>query len=187
MPEFDYISDPHNARSVSAQATRNVDKIDYLSNATHATVKVISAPYDVVGDNQDPKDGDNIWVSKSGFGGTEYLLSGLYSEGSKRGMSLNHMAQLVCKNPAERYGLLNKGDIAVGYDADLVLLDPDETFTVRAAESESTQGYTPFEGVELTGRVKSTYLRGQLIYDNGNAVGEATGQYLSRPTQRPVV
>ena len=99
------------------------------------------------------------------FLGTEYLLSGLFSEGSRRGMSVNHMAQLVCKNPAERYGLLCKGDIDVGYDADLVLLDPDETFTVRAAESESSQGYTPFEGVELTGRVKSTYLRGQLVYD----------------------
>ncbi len=136
-------------------------------------------------DNQDHRDGENIWVSKSGFGGTEYLLSGLYSEGSKRGMSVNHMAQLVSKNSAERYGLNNKGDIAVGYDADLVLLDPDETFTVRAAESESSQGYTPFEGMELTGRVKSTFLRGQLVYDEGNVVGDAKGKYLSRPSERP--
>jgi len=134
--------------------------------------------------NQDHSDGNNIWVSKSGFGGTEYLLSGLYSEGSKRGMSLGHMADLVCKNPAERYGLPNKGDIAPGYDADIVLLDPDETFVVNASESESLQGYTPFEGMELTGRVKSTFLRGQLIYDNGNIVGPASGRYQSRPVQR---
>jgi len=131
-------------------------------------------------DNQDYTDGDNIWVSKSGFGGTEYLLSALYSEGSGRGMSVNHMAQVVSKNPADRYGLANKGDIEVGYDADLVLLDPDETFIVRAADSESSQGYTPFEGMQLTGRVKSTYLRGNLVYDDGNVVGDATGQYLSR-------
>ena len=136
-------------------------------------------------DNQDPKDGKNIWVSKSGFGGTEYLLSGLYSEGSKRGLSVNRMAELVCKNPAERYGLLNKGDIDVGYDADLVLLDPNESFVVRATESESSQGYTPFEGMELNGKVKSTFLRGNLVYDNGNVVGDATGQYVSRPTARP--
>jgi len=136
-------------------------------------------------ENHDHKDGKNIWVSKSGFGGTEYLLSGLYSEGSRRGLSVNHMARLVCKNPAERYGLLNKGDIAIGYDADLVILDPDETFTVRAAESESSQGYTPFEGMELTGRVKSTFLRGDLVYDGGNVVGGAKGKYLSRPSQRP--
>ncbi len=136
-------------------------------------------------DNQDPKDGKNIWVSKSGFGGTEYLLSGLYSEGTKRGLSVNRMAELVSKNPAERYGLPNKGDIALGYDADVVLLDPNETFTVNAEESESSQGYTPFEGMELTGKVRSTFLRGQLIYEDGNVVGGAQGQYLSRPSLRP--
>jgi allantoinase len=136
-------------------------------------------------DNQDPADGKNIWVSKSGFGGTEYLLSGLFSEGTRRGLSVNHIAELVSRNPAERYGLLNKGDIAVGYDADLVLFDPDETFTVRAAESESAQGYTPFEGMELTGRVRTTYLRGEIIYADGNVIGGARGRYLSRPTASP--
>ena len=130
----------------------------------------------------DPNEPDNLWLAKSGFGGTEYLLSGVFSEGSKRGMSYNHMAELTSWNPAQRFGLRNKGDIAVGYDADLALLDPDETFTVRAADSESGQGYTPFEGQELTGKVKYTYLRGQQSYANGNIVGPARGQYLKRPT-----
>ncbi len=128
---------------------------------------------------------DNIWVSKSGFGGTEYLLSGLFSEGSKRGMSLPHMAQLLCSNPAQRYGLNNKGDIEVGFDADLAIIDPNESFVVRAAESESGQGYTPFEGMELTGKVVSTYLRGGLVYDNGSVTGPARGQYQRRPSARP--
>jgi allantoinase len=126
------------------------------------------------------KDPENIWLAKSGFGGTEYLLSGVFSEGSKRGMSYNHMAELLCWNPAQRFGLLEKGDIAVGYDADLVLLDPNQTFVVRAAESESQQGYTPFEGMELTGRVKSTFLRGNLIYDRGQVLGSPKGRYLKR-------
>ena len=129
-------------------------------------------------------DPQNIWLAKSGFGGTEYLLSGVLSEGSRRGMSYNHMAELLGWNPARRYGLLEKGDIAVGYDADLALVDPHQTFVVRAAESESQQGYTPFEGQELTGRVKSTFLRGQLIYDQGKIVGPARGQYLRRPTSK---
>jgi allantoinase len=127
-------------------------------------------------------DPNNIWPAKSGFGGTEYLLSGVVSEGAKRGMSYNHIAELLSWNPAQRFGLRTKGDIAVGFDADLVLVDPQETFVVRAAESESKQGYTPFEGQELTGRVKSTFLRGQLIYDRGKVVGPARGQYLRRPT-----
>ena len=53
-----------------------------------------------------------------------------------------------------------------------VLVDPNESFTVHAAESESEQGYSPFEGQELSGRVKSTFLRGALIYDQGTIVGE---------------
>jgi allantoinase len=128
-------------------------------------------------------DPSNIWLAKAGFGGTEYLLSGVLSEGGKRGMSYNHMAELLSWNPAQRYGVLSKGDIAEGYDADLVLVDPHESFVVRAAESESKQGYTPFEGQELTGRVKSTFLRGELVYDNGEIVGPARGQYLRRPTR----
>jgi allantoinase len=128
-------------------------------------------------------DPDNIWLAKSGFGGTEYLLSGVISEGSKRGMSYNHMAELLAWNPAQRYGLLNKGDIEIGFDADLALVDPHESFVVRAAESQSQQGYTPFEGQELTGRVKSTLLRGQLVYHDGKVVGPARGQYLRRPSR----
>ena len=124
---------------------------------------------------------DDIFVAKSGFGGTEYLLSGLLSEGRRRGLSYNRMAELVSLNPARRYGLRRKGDIAEGYDADLAIVDPDDTFTVRAAESESRQGYTPFEGMELTGRVQSTWLRGKEIWDGSKVVGEPGGRYLRRP------
>lgn len=124
----------------------------------------------------------NIWLAKSGFGGTEYLLSGVMSEGTKRGMTYPHMAELLCGNPARRYGLTHKGDIAEGFDADLVLVDPDESFVVRAAASESQQGYTPFEGQELAGRVKTTLLRGEVVYDGVNVVGPARGRYLRRPT-----
>lgn len=133
----------------------------------------------------DAAEPDNIWLAKSGFGGTEYLLSGVFSEGSKRGLTPNRMAELLSWNPAQRFGLYKKGDVAAGYDADLVLLDPDQTFTVRAAESESEQGYTPFEGLELTGRVQTTYLRGRPIYDGGAVVGSARGEFLHRPTAGP--
>jgi allantoinase len=128
-------------------------------------------------------DPNNIWMAKSGFGGTEYLLSGVVSEGSKRGMSYNRMAELLSYNPAQRFGLHSKGDIAPGFDADIVLVDPDESFVVHADESESEQGYSPFEGQELTGRVKSTFLRGALIYDKGEVVGAPRGRYLHRPSK----
>lgn len=124
---------------------------------------------------------DDVFLAKSGFGGGEYLLSALLTEGRKRGLSLNRVAELTSWNPAQRFGLLRKGDIAPGFDADLVLVDPERPFVVRSTASESTQGYTPFEGLELSASVVSTYLRGHLIYDRGNIVGPPRGLYLSRP------
>jgi allantoinase len=128
----------------------------------------------------DAKNPGNIFAAKSGFGGTEYLLSGLFTEGKRRGMTLGHMAELVCKNPAERYGLATKGDIRVGLDADVVLFDPNKSFVVRASESPSEQGYTPFEGMELQGAVRSTFVRGNLVFDNGAPVGAPQGKYVRR-------
>jgi hypothetical protein len=57
----------------------------------------------------------------------------------------------------------------------------------RAAESESHQGYSPFEGIELSGRVKNTFLRGVLIYADGKIVGPPRGEYLRRPQSLPAV
>ena len=91
------------------------------------------------------------------------------------------MAELASANPARRYGLFDKGDIAPGYDADIVLVDPEQSLVVRAADTESGQGHTPFEGQELRGQVKSTFQRGKRIYHDGKVVGDAEGIYLSRP------
>jgi allantoinase len=129
-------------------------------------------------------DADNpgdIWLAKSGFGGTEYLLSALVSEGQKRGLSYNRIAELTSFNPARRFGLNRKGDLAEGLDADIVLVDPDEKWVIRAKESESQQGYTPFEGQELGSRVKTTFLRGHRIFDNGEVIGQPAGRFLRRP------
>lgn len=132
----------------------------------------------------DPQEPDNVWKAHAGFGGTEYLLPAIFSEGTKRGLSPNRVAKLLSWNPAQRFGLLNKGDIAEGYDADLVLFDPDETWTIRAEESFSTQGYTPFEGIEVRGRVRTTFVRGNRVFDDGKMIGDPVGIYQPRPSRR---
>lgn len=127
---------------------------------------------------------DDVFVAKSGFGGTEYLLPGLVSEGRKRGLPLRRMAQLTSQAPAQRYGLRNKGNIAVGYDADIALVDENAEWTVHAADSASSQEYTPFEGFRMNARVTDTFLRGAHIMHDGEILGEPTGQYQRRPVAR---
>ena len=128
-----------------------------------------------------PADRDDVFLAKAGFGGAEYLLSGVFGEGTRRGLSPNRVAELCSANPARRYGLHNKGDIAPGLDADLVVLDPAKSFVVTAAESESAQEYTPFEGHELTGWVKDVFLRGEQILADGKITGNPRGRFIRRP------
>ena len=129
---------------------------------------------------------DDVFVAKSGFGGTEYLLPGLITEGTRRGLSLGRIAELVSANPARRFGLHTKGMIALGYDADLCLVDPSARWVVRAAESESSQEYTPFEGFEMTAKVTDTFVRGNRVLEDGKVTGTPIGQFVRRPTPRPV-
>ncbi|WP_281690435.1 dihydroorotase [Pseudonocardia thermophila] len=129
-------------------------------------------------------DRDDVFAARSGFGGAEYLLPGLISEGRRRGLSYQRIAQLTSWNPARRFGLTGKGAIAPGYDADFCLVDPMATWTVRAEDSFSAQDYSPFEGFELTARVTDTWVRGQQVLDRGNIVGSPQGRYVSRPQGR---
>jgi allantoinase len=128
----------------------------------------------------DPR--DDVFVAKSGFGGAEYLLPGLVSEGRRRGLGYDRIARLVATNAAERFGLgARKGRLEVGFDADIALLDPQDPWVVRAADSQSSQEYTPFEGMTLDVKVRHTFLRGEQILADGKVIGEASGEYLKRP------
>ena len=100
----------------------------------------------------------------------------------KHGMSLNRFVEITATAPAKLFGLFpKKGTIAVGSDGDLVLFDPAERWTIRAAEHHSRVDYTLYEGREVTGRVKKVFARGQCIVDGANWLGrEGMGQYLRR-------
>jgi allantoinase len=126
---------------------------------------------------------EDVFVAKSGFGGTEYLLAGLVTEGTKRGLSLGRIAELLSGNPARRFGLHTKGRVDEGYDADFCLVDPDRTWVVRAADSESAQEYTPFEGFEMTAKVTDTFVRGNRVLADGVVTGEPRGRFVRRPAR----
>lgn len=123
---------------------------------------------------------DDVFLAKSGFGGTEYLLTGLLSEGRRRHLPYGEMARMLCWEPARRFGLRSKGALREGYDADIALVDPSSSWVVRASDSESAQEYTPFEGMQMDARVLHTFLRGEPVLRKGAVVGAPRGRYLAR-------
>ncbi len=128
-------------------------------------------------------DRDDVFLAKSGFGGAEYLLAGMVTEGRRRGLPLGRIARLTATNPAERFGLAaTKGALRIGLDADLALVDLDRSWTVRAGDSVSAQEYTPLEGFEMTAQVTDVFLRGQQVVTDGQVTEVAGGRYLARPT-----
>jgi dihydropyrimidinase len=119
----------------------------------------------------------------NGGPGIEFRVPVFYDQAvRRRGMSLNKFVELVATNPARLFGIYpRKGTIAVGADADLMLFDPELTWTITAAEQHSRVDYTLFEGWEVTGKVRKTFLRGQLIVDGDQWLGrEGMGEFLKR-------
>jgi dihydropyrimidinase len=126
---------------------------------------------------------ENFNKIPNGAPGIETRLPLIFDGGVRKNrLSLNRFVQLVSTTPAKLFGLFpRKGTIAVGSDADLVLFDPKETWTIRAAEHHSRVDYSLFEGREVTGRVKKVFLRGELILDGNEWLGSAGfGQFVKR-------
>jgi dihydropyrimidinase len=113
----------------------------------------------------------------NGAPGIETRTSSLYDLGVVQGrISLNRFVALVATTPAKLFGLFpKKGTIAVGSDADVVLFDPNEHYTVRAKNLQGNCDYTLLEGRTLQGRVKKVFLRGELIVDGEVWLGRAGG------------
>jgi dihydropyrimidinase len=122
-------------------------------------------------------------VANPGIPGTETLLPLLYSFGVAAGrLDLPALARLTSANPARIFGLWpRKGRIAPGADADLVLFDPSAKGPLEDAELHSASGFSPFAGLELVGRVRTTLLRGRAVYDRGSVIVDpGFGRFLER-------
>jgi dihydropyrimidinase/allantoinase len=129
--------------------------------------------------------GDDLWPALPGFGGTALLYPVMLSEGyHKRGLKLERVVELVSAAPAKAYGLYpQKGAIAIGSDADLVLIDLNREATVSPTLLHSAQDHTPFSGVQVKGWPVMTMLRGHIAFRNGDIVGSPRGEFLARPAR----
>jgi len=125
---------------------------------------------------------DTIWSSLPGLPGSGTILPVLLSEGVNKGrLSLQRLAELACANPARLYGLPQKGNIVVGADADLVLVDLGLEKTVTAEALASSAGFTVYEGWRLKGWPTLTMLRGKVVARDGKIVAsQPHGRFLKR-------
>jgi allantoinase len=116
-----------------------------------------------------------------GIASLELSLPAVWTQARQRGYSFRHMVRWLCEGPARLAGLeKRKGAIAVGYDADFVIWNPEATFRVEPERLHQRHKVTPYAGRELSGVVEATYLRGEKIYDRGNLFDAARGAILLR-------
>ena len=117
-----------------------------------------------------------------GLPGVEARGELVYSFGvATRKISLAAMCRVLSENPAKLYGMFpRKGVIAPGADADIVVYDPRADHILRAEDMVSRAGYTPYEGFVTRGSIAQVWLRGRLMVEDGQVVGDRMGQYILR-------
>ena len=126
---------------------------------------------------------DNFTHTPGGLPGLQTLLPLIATYGVAAGrIGWPDVARMLAANPAHIYNLWpRKGTLLPGSDADLVLYDPAGTSFITAADLHSAAGYTPFEGMQVQGRVVATMQRGQYLVKDGAFVGaKGRGQYIKR-------
>ncbi len=110
-----------------------------------------------------------------GIASLELSLPAVWTEARRRGFAIDQIAAWMAQHPAALVGLgARKGQIARGYDADLVVFDPESTFTVDAASLHHRHKATPYEGRTLQGQVETTYLRGRAVYRSSGGFAESS-------------
>jgi dihydroorotase len=117
--------------------------------------------------------------SPSGMPGVQTLLPVMLDHVAAGRLSLERLVDLTAAGPARVYGIAGKGRLAIGHDADLVLVDRAARRTIRDADQASRAGWTPYDGLTVTGWPVATVLRGHLVMRDGQVVGAPHGRALT--------
>lgn len=124
---------------------------------------------------------DDFTKIPNGCAGVENLYPYMLSAANEGKLSFNRVVELCSFNPAKIFGCTKKGSIAVGKDADIVIYDPEKEFTISVDNMHSDYDHTIWEGKKLHGYPVMTYVRGNLVYDNGEFVGKpGLGEFVKR-------
>ncbi|MEO8859805.1 MAG: dihydropyrimidinase [Ginsengibacter sp.] len=126
---------------------------------------------------------DDFSKIPNGHPALENRMELLFSEGVVKGkISLNKYVELACTNPAKIFGMFpEKGTIAIGSDADIVIFDPEEKHTLSASTHHMNVDYSGYEGWEVTGKVQTVLLRGEVAIENNECkVAKGYGKFIKR-------
>ena len=125
---------------------------------------------------------DDFSAIPGGIPGTEHRPCLMYTFGVKAGrITLLQMMQALSERPAKLFGMFpQKGTLAVGSDADIVIFDPDHTWRIEAAHQYQNVDYTPYEAMEMAGRTDTVLLSGQVAVSGGKVIREGLGRYIRR-------
>lgn len=116
-----------------------------------------------------------------GIASLELSLAAVWTQARSRGYAVPRLVPWLSGGPARLAGLeKRKGSIAAGFDADLVIWNPEATFTVDPAQLHHRHKITPYAGRKLAGTVEATFLRGRKIFDRGEFSPSPIGRVLHR-------
>ncbi len=123
----------------------------------------------------------NLKKAWGGISSIQFSLPIIWTEAKKRGFSLEQVANLMSKNVAKFIKLdQSKGKIEVGFDADLVVWNPEESFIVKKDDIHFKHKITPYLNEELFGVVKETFIAGEKVFEKGNFVSLPIGEKIMR-------
>src|SRR4051812_22972694 len=139
----------------------------------HPLIEYVASDHSPCAASLKTKGDDDIFAAWGGVSGVQSLLPTMLTEGVQaRGLSLVELAQLVATRPAKRLGIWpRKGEIRVGGDADLELVDLDRTWTFTREDLETKSGISPYVGRTFKGGIARTMVRGRTVYMDGKVTG----------------
>jgi dihydroorotase len=108
--------------------------------------------------------------------GVQTLIPVMLDHVARGRLSLQRLADMTSAGPARLFGIAGKGRIAVGYDADLTLVDLKRRMTITDGWSASRAGWTPYDGMEVTGWPVGTFVRGRRVMWEGELLRPGAGR-----------
>ncbi len=181
--------DWNGAKYVMSPPLRSQDSVDELWRGLRGgdiqTVATDHCPFDFKG-KKDMNGKDDYKVIPNGAPGIETLLMLLHTEGVVKGrITRERMVDVLSTSTARMFGLAEKGEVTVGKDADIVVFDPKQKFTITQSSLHMNVDYTPWEGWEMTGMPSVVYSRGKRVAEWGGDqmkfVGEiGRGRFVKR-------